>query len=64
MFDMETTKKNFAPGPSEDLSTVIDHGQDGLNPNKSLPVKLTFWLSMGATAIVILATLYYYGVFS
>ncbi|MBD1864120.1 MULTISPECIES: hypothetical protein [Trichocoleus] len=61
---MENTKKNFAPGASEELSTVIDHGQDGLNPNKSLPVKLTFWLSMGASAIVLLATLYYYGVFS
>lgn len=61
---MKTTKKNFAPGSSEDLSTVIDHGQDGLNPNKSFPVQLTFGLSMGAIVVVLLATLYYYGIFS
>jgi hypothetical protein len=61
---MKTVKKNFAPGASDDLSTVIDHGQDGLNPNKSFPVQLTFGLSIAALVVTLLVTLYYYGVFS
>ena len=61
---METTRTNFEPNSKKDVSTTLEHREDGLNPNTSVPVKLTFWLSMGASAIVLFATLYYYGVFS
>ncbi len=61
---MNTEKKaSYEPG-HDNISTVIDHGQDGLNPNKSLPVQLTFGISIGAFLLLILGTLYYYGVFS
>ncbi len=61
---METGKKSYEPGASNDISTVIDHGQDGLNPKKSLPVQLTFGVSAGVFILLLIATLSYYGVFS
>ncbi len=61
--DMKSGKKSYEPG-SNNISSVIDHGQDGLNPKKSLPVQLTFGVSLGVFIILIFATLYYYGVFS
>lgn len=62
--DMESGKRNYEPGANDNLSSVIDHGQDGLNPKKSLPVQLTFAVSLGVFVALIIATLYYYGVFS
>lgn len=61
---MKATRNNFAPNSKKDVSTTLEHREDGLNPNTSVPVKLTFWLSGGAALFVLLATLYYYGVFS
>jgi len=61
---MKSGKKNYEPGANENMSSVIDHGQDGLNPKKSLPVQLTFGVSVGVFIILIIAALYYYGVFS
>ena len=47
MTDMKSGKKqSYDPG-SNDISSAIDHGQDGLNPKKSLPVQLTFGVSIG-----------------
>ena len=63
MTTMTSEKKSYEPG-SNKISSVIDHGQDGLNPKKSLPVQLTFGVSVGVFIILIFATLYYYGVFS
>lgn len=62
--DMKSGKKSFEPGPETDITSVIDHGQDGLNPKKSIPVQLTFAVTGGVFLILIFATLYYYGVFS
>ncbi len=64
MTNMNSGKKSYEPGPNENISSVIDRGQDGLNPNKSLPVKLTFGVSVGVFILLIIVTLYYYGVFS
>ena len=61
---MTSGKKSYEPGPDTDITSVIDHGQDGLNPKKSLPVQLTFGVTVGVFIILIIATLYYYGVFS
>ena len=60
---MKSEKKSYEPG-SNNMLNVIDHGQDGLNPKKSLPVQLTFGVSVGVFIFLIFATLYYYGVFS
>jgi hypothetical protein len=62
--DMKSGKKSYEPGPNENISSAIDHGQDGLNPKKSLAVQLTFGVSVGVFILLIIATLYYYGVFS
>jgi hypothetical protein len=65
MTDMKSGKKqSYDPG-SNDISSAIDHGQDGLNPNKSLPVQLTFGVSIGVFVLLLLATvLYYNGAFT
>jgi hypothetical protein len=62
--DMKSGKKSYEPGANDNILNVIDHGQDGLNPKKSLPVQLTFGVSVGVFIILIIVTLYYYGVFS
>ena len=60
MTDMKSGKKQgYDPG-SNDISSAIDHGQDGLNPKKSLPVQLTFGVSIGVFVLLLLATLLYY----
>lgn len=61
---MASGKKSYEAGPDTDITSVIDHGQDGLNPKKSLPVQLTFGVTLGVFLILIIVTLYYYGVFS
>lgn len=61
---MESGKRSYEPGANENLSSVIDHGQDGLNPKKSLPVQLTFGVSVGVFIILLIVALYRYGVFS
>jgi hypothetical protein len=61
---MESGKKSYEPGANENISSAINHGQDGLNPKKSVPVQLTFGVSVGFFIILIIATLYYYGAFS
>ena len=63
MTTMTSEKKSYSPG-SNDISTAVDNGQDGLNPKKSLPVQLTFGVSVGVFIALIFVTLYYYGVFS
>lgn len=63
MSAMKSEKKSYQPG-SNNMLNVIDHGQDGLNPKKSLPVKLTFAVSVGVFIFLIFAKLNYYGVFS
>ena len=62
--DMKSGKKSYEPGADTDITSVIDHGQDGLNPKKSLPVQFTFAVTGGVFIILIVMTLYYYGVFS
>ena len=60
MTDMKSgNKQSYDPG-SNDISSAIDHGQDGLNPKKSLPVQLTFGVSIGVFVLLLLATLLYY----
>lgn len=60
MTDMKGGKRqSYDPG-SNDISSAIDHGQDGLNPKKSLPVQLTFGVSIGVFVLLLLATLLYY----
>jgi hypothetical protein len=61
---MASGKKSYEPGPNTDISGAIAQGQDGLNPKKSLPVQLTFGVSIGVFILLIIATLSYYGVFS
>lgn len=61
---MASGKKSYEPGPDQDITSVIAHGKDGLNPKKSLPVQLTFGVSIGVFIALIIVTLYYYGVFS
>jgi hypothetical protein len=61
---MKSGKANYEAGADDNISSVIDHGQDGLNPKKSLPVQLTFGVTIGAFIILTIMTLYYYGVFS
>lgn len=61
---MKSGKKSYEPGADTDITSVIDHGQDGLNPKKSLPVQFTFGVTIGVFIALIILTLYYYGVFS
>jgi len=61
---MKSGKKSYEPGANENISSAINHGQDGLNPKKSVPVQLTFGVSVGVFITLIIATLYYYGAFS
>jgi hypothetical protein len=61
---MKTGKSNYDPGSNDNIESAIDHGQDGLNPKKSLPVQLTFGVSIGVFVMLIIVTLYYYGVLS
>ncbi len=58
------TPASYEEGPSNPITSAEDHGQDGLNPNKSFPVQFTITVSLGVFALLIIATLYYYGVFS
>ncbi|MBW4649331.1 MAG: hypothetical protein KME06_11685 [Kastovskya adunca ATA6-11-RM4] len=64
MNDMNSGKKSYEPGANDDISSVIDHGQDGLNPKKSIPLQLTISISVGVLLILTVASLYYYGFFS
>jgi hypothetical protein len=62
-----TAMKSKQPANSEhrsnDLSTVQEQSEYGLNPKKSLPYKFTVGISLGVFAILLVYTAYYYGFF-
>lgn len=62
-----TAMKGKQPANSErkynDLSTVQDQSEYGINPKKSLPYKFTVGISLGVFVILLVYAAYYYGFF-